>query len=119
MAKQALAVSVGMLSVFELKGEHWCVQKGALTTAEVCEALGLGQLKNRSWHVQGAISIRGEGLYEGLDWYVVSLHSLFLRLQLEYWLHQPEHLFVVCRLANTLKNMQRSGQVTNVAAAGR
>ena len=45
------------------------VQKGALTTAEVCEALGLGQLKNRSWHVQGAISIRGEGLYEGLDWY--------------------------------------------------
>ncbi len=45
------------------------LQKGALTTAEVCEALGLGQLKNRSWHVQGAISIRGEGLYEGLDWY--------------------------------------------------
>ena len=45
------------------------LQKGALTTAEVCEALGLGHLKNRSWHVQGAISIRGEGLYEGLDWY--------------------------------------------------
>lgn len=51
-------------------GLPWHVQKGALTTAEVCEALGLGQLKNRSWHVQGAISIRGEGLYEGLDWYV-------------------------------------------------
>ena len=48
------------------------MQKGALTTAEVCEALGLGQLKNRSWHVQGAISIRGEGLYEGLDWYAAS-----------------------------------------------
>ena len=48
------------------------VQKGALTTAEVCEALGLGQLKNRSWHVQGAISIRGEGLYEGLDWYAAA-----------------------------------------------
>ena len=45
------------------------LQKGALSTAEVCEALGLGQLKNRSWHVQGAVSIRGEGLYEGLDWY--------------------------------------------------
>ena len=57
-----------------LKGsEHTqCVQKGALTTAEVCEALGLGQLKNRSWHVQGAISIRGEGLYEGLDWYAAA-----------------------------------------------
>lgn len=67
----AVAKAVAMLSVFELKRAHWCVQKGALTTAEVCEALGLGQLKNRSWHVQGAISIRGEGLYEGLDWYVV------------------------------------------------
>ena len=52
------------------------LQKGALTTAEVCEALGLGQLKNRSWHVQGAISIRGEGLYEGLDWYVMQLLQL-------------------------------------------
>jgi hypothetical protein len=45
-----------------------CLQKGALTTAEVCEALGLAQLKGRKWHVQGAIAIKGEGLYEGLDW---------------------------------------------------
>ncbi len=44
------------------------VQKGALSTAEVCEALGLSQMKNRRWHVQGAVAIRGEGLYEGLDW---------------------------------------------------
>lgn len=44
------------------------LQKGALTTAEVCEALGLAQLKGRKWHVQGAIAIKGEGLYEGLDW---------------------------------------------------
>ena len=43
-------------------------QKGALSTAEVCEALGLSQMKNRRWHVQGAVAIRGEGLYEGLDW---------------------------------------------------
>ena len=67
MAGHAVAVSV---VVVKLIGVPWCMQKGALTTAEVCEALGLGQLKNRSWHVQGAISIRGEGLYEGLDWYV-------------------------------------------------
>ena len=88
------------------------MQKGALTTAEVCEALGLGQLKNRSWHVQGAISIRGEGLYEGLDWYATNmLGALF---------QQKEHNNgLLCRLANTLKNMQRSGQVTNVTAAGR
>ena len=49
------------------------LQKGALSTAEVCEALGMSSLKNRKWHVQGAIAIRGEGLYEGLDWYVPSL----------------------------------------------
>jgi hypothetical protein len=45
-----------------------CAQKGALSTAEVCEALGLSQMKGRRWHVQGAVAIRGEGLYEGLDW---------------------------------------------------
>ena len=46
----------------------WALQKGALSTAEVCEALGLSQMKGRRWHVQGAVAIRGEGLYEGLDW---------------------------------------------------
>lgn len=30
--------------------------------------MGLPALKGRKWHVQGAISTRGEGLYEGLDW---------------------------------------------------
>lgn len=48
--------------------EQHIPQKGALSTAEVCEALGLSQMKNRRWHVQGAVAIRGEGLYEGLDW---------------------------------------------------
>jgi len=42
--------------------------KGCLTPAEVCESLGLPQLKGRRWHVQSAIATRGEGLYEGLDW---------------------------------------------------
>ena len=50
------------------KGGMACAQKGALSTAEVCEALGLSQMKGRRWHVQGAVAIRGEGLYEGLDW---------------------------------------------------
>lgn len=61
---------------------------GALTTAELCDALGLQELKNRKWHVQGSIAIKGEGLYEGLDW-----------------------------LANILKSMQRSGQTSVTAAA--
>lgn len=59
--------------------------KGCLTPAEICEALGLHNLKGRKWQVQSAIAIRGEGLYEGLDW-----------------------------LANTLKNMQRAGVPTSV-----
>jgi hypothetical protein len=66
------------------------LQRGALTPAEVCEALGMMQLKNRRWHVQGAVATKGEGLYEGLDW-----------------------------LSNTLKTMQRSGVNTSVNALGR
>lgn len=59
--------------------------KGCLSPAEICEHLGLLELKDRKWHVQSAIAIRGEGLYEGLDW-----------------------------LATTLKTMQRAGQPTRV-----
>ncbi len=52
----------------------------------------------------------------------LDLQSFFLRLNLNISLileQQPMHCIAVCRLANTLKNMQRSGQVTNVTAAGR
>jgi ADP-ribosylation factor 1/2 len=59
--------------------------KGCLTPAEVMDALGMDKLKGRKWQVQSTIAIRGEGLYEGLDW-----------------------------LANTLKTMQRSGAPTSV-----
>ena len=44
--------------------------------AEVCEALGLHDLKGRQWHVQGSVAIRGEGLYEGLDWLCSALRSM-------------------------------------------
>mmetsp|Transcript_6558 Transcript_6558/g.16762 ORF Transcript_6558/g.16762 Transcript_6558/m.16762 type:complete len:195 (-) Transcript_6558:34-618(-) len=64
--------------------------KGCLQPAEVCEALGLPEMRGRKWHVQAAISIRGEGLYEGLDW-----------------------------LSETLKGMQRTGQATSVKSATR
>ncbi|CAD7704262.1 unnamed protein product [Ostreobium quekettii] len=59
--------------------------KGCLTTADVCEALGLPELRGRRWHVQASIAIRGEGLYEGLDW-----------------------------LSNTLKSLKRAGEATSV-----
>ncbi|KAF9670479.1 hypothetical protein SADUNF_Sadunf13G0073400 [Salix dunnii] len=42
--------------------------KGAMTPMEVCEGLGLFELKNRKWHIQGTCALRGDGLYEGLDW---------------------------------------------------
>ena len=44
------------------------IQKGAMTPMEVCEGLGLLELKNRKWHIQGTCALRGDGLYEGLDW---------------------------------------------------
>ena len=49
-------------------GFCFACQKGAMTPMEVCEGLGLFELKNRKWHIQGTCALRGDGLYEGLDW---------------------------------------------------
>lgn len=64
------------------------VQKGALSTAEVCESMGLFSLRNRRWQIQGTCAPKGEGLYEGLDW-----------------------------LATTLKQMQSAGVATSVKSS--
>ncbi|VFQ72585.1 unnamed protein product [Cuscuta campestris] len=42
--------------------------KGAMTPLEVCQGMGLYDLRNRKWHIQGTCALRGDGLYEGLDW---------------------------------------------------
>lgn len=42
--------------------------KGALSTSEVTDKLGLPKIKNRKWMVQGTSAISGLGLREGLDW---------------------------------------------------
>ncbi|XP_057456801.1 uncharacterized protein LOC130747784 [Lotus japonicus] len=42
--------------------------RGAMTTKEVCDGLGLFDLKNRQWHIQATCALKGDGLYEGLDW---------------------------------------------------
>ncbi|PIN03633.1 GTP-binding ADP-ribosylation factor Arf1 [Handroanthus impetiginosus] len=42
--------------------------RGAMTPMEVCEGLGLYDLKNRKWHIQGTCALRGDGLNEGLAW---------------------------------------------------
>lgn len=43
---------------------------------EVCEGLGLFELKNRKWHIQGTCALRGDGLYEGLDWLAGTLKEM-------------------------------------------
>ncbi|KVI07542.1 Small GTPase superfamily, ARF/SAR type [Cynara cardunculus var. scolymus] len=50
--------------------------KGAMTPMEVCEGLGLYELKNRKWHIQGTCALRGDGLYEGLDWLASTLKDM-------------------------------------------
>lgn len=63
-------------------------QKGAMSPMEVCEGLGLYDLRNRIWHIQGTCALKGDGLYEGLDW-----------------------------LASTLKELQASGRSTSVGTS--
>ena len=115
----------------------------------------MSQLKGRKWHVQAAVAIRGEGLYEGLDWcdILACFEILPCREQLPrhtsvclaecnmpmwraellpalpackvsrlpylYVCMDVKSVMLPCRLASTLKSMQRSGQITNVSAAGR
>lgn len=50
--------------------------RGAMTPAEVCEGLGLKDLKNRRWHIQGTCALKGDGLYEGLDWLASTIKEL-------------------------------------------
>jgi hypothetical protein len=42
-----------------------------MTEAEVSEGLGLDTLKGRQWAIHKACAIKGEGLEEGLDWWVL------------------------------------------------
>ncbi|KAJ6629248.1 small monomeric GTPase [Mycena sp. CBHHK59/15] len=66
-----------MLSEEELKGVPLLVfcnkqdVEGALKPEEISEQLGLaGGEKSRPWSVRGSCATKGEGLEEGLDWYV-------------------------------------------------
>ena len=47
-----------------------------MTTAEVVDKLELRtKMRGVHWHVQGAIAVSGEGLYDGLDWLCTRLNS--------------------------------------------
>ena len=41
---------------------------GALDDAAIAEGLGLHQIKNRDWAIFKTSAIKGEGIFEGLDW---------------------------------------------------
>ena len=40
----------------------------AMSASEVREKLGLVNTRSRPWFVQSSCAVKGEGLYEGLDW---------------------------------------------------
>ncbi|KAJ6382133.1 hypothetical protein OIU77_030732 [Salix suchowensis] len=48
---------------------------GALDDATVTEALELHKIKNRQWTIFKTSAIKGEGLFEGLDWLSNTLKS--------------------------------------------
>ena len=47
----------------------------ALATDAIAEKLGLSLLKNRQWAIFKTSAIKGDGLYDGLDWLVNSLRE--------------------------------------------
>jgi len=47
---------------------------GALTDAQVSEALGLSSL-HRPWAIFKTSAVKGVGLYEGLDWLVNTIKT--------------------------------------------
>ncbi|KAI8393493.1 ADP-ribosylation factor family-domain-containing protein [Radiomyces spectabilis] len=47
--------------------------KGALTAAQVSDALALTSLKDRQWHIQACSALSGDGLFQGLDWVVLQI----------------------------------------------
>lgn len=53
------------------------MQKGAMSSSEVCQRLGAyEELKNRRWHCQGASALTGDGLHGGLDWLASTLRDV-------------------------------------------
>lgn len=48
---------------------------GALSDAAVAEGLGLTAIKSRDWAIFKTSAIKGEGLFEGLDWLSNTLKS--------------------------------------------
>ncbi|KAF1334193.1 hypothetical protein FI667_g2224, partial [Globisporangium splendens] len=44
-------------------------QKGALNAAQISEAMGLSDIRNRQWSIKETTATEGAGLFDGFDWY--------------------------------------------------
>jgi len=70
-----------MLLEEELKGSVLLVfankqdLPGALSPTAVTEGLGLTNIKNRQWAIFGCSAVKGDGLFEGLEWLSDALKS--------------------------------------------
>mmetsp|Transcript_2865 Transcript_2865/g.4703 ORF Transcript_2865/g.4703 Transcript_2865/m.4703 type:complete len:180 (-) Transcript_2865:16-555(-) len=47
----------------------------AMSINEITDKLGLHSLGSRKWHIQATCATTGDGLYEGLDWYVSTIKN--------------------------------------------
>ncbi|CEG44697.1 arl1-family small gtpase [Plasmopara halstedii] len=76
IAKQELHA---MLEEEELKDSILLVfankqdQKGALNAAQISEAMGLSDIRNRQWSIKETTATQGSGLFEGFDWIVTCI----------------------------------------------
>ncbi len=41
---------------------------GAMNCPEITDKLGLHTIRGRTWFIQASCAMRGDGLFEGLDW---------------------------------------------------
>jgi ADP-ribosylation factor protein 1 len=55
-----------------------------LIVAEVTSQLGLHEIRNRKWYIQGCCATSGDGLYEGLDWLSGVLKSEFSMIFVDF-----------------------------------
>jgi len=78
ISKQEL---LAMLEEEELKTAILCVfankqdMEGAMTAADVSNALGLASLKTRTWSIFKTSATKGEGMEEALDWLTDALKT--------------------------------------------
>jgi len=81
--------------------------QGAMKPEEISDALGLAGVEtNRPWSVRGSSALKGDGLEEGMDWYVLSrpLERLILIAGLGWSMqsnHRVRNAFTQCTFWNS------------------